>query len=222
MKAFTCIIIFFILLGCHAFKKSKNKNYFFEGYGTNISPIDSDIKKDIQIVHFGSQIGVIFPSAYAKKKFGTTKWAGDKTFITPDTDLIKNIDQEINKQYCSFRRKAIAKSYFNINIDSLGIDSTQEKKYRLKYEAIDKWSEHDCDQWKSNSPYYDKQYIGYITVTGEKIIYIKLIDFREDPYHLKPYLETSLIDGWHGWFYSNVMELHFDATKNTFMATDNL
>ena len=43
-----------------------------------------------------------------------------------------------------------------------------------------------CPTWQQELKYYDKQYIGFINEAGERIIYIQLCDFRQDPYKLKP------------------------------------
>lgn len=212
-------LLIIISISCNVQKSGKNTN--FGGYSNHIN-IDSNTKKEIRIIHYGVHDGVIFPASYCEKEFGNRGFYADKKFFTPDTNLIRLVDQEMNLQYCSERRKAIAKFYYNINVDSLKTDSKQAKRYENNKPELDKFSDSDCNIWIKVYPNYDKQYIGYINSKGEKIIKIKLFDFREDPYKMKNYLNISWIDGWHGWFYNNVKEEEFNVTKNLLIVDKNL
>jgi hypothetical protein len=218
MKSFIYATIILLLSACHTRKTTQ----VFEGGGSYVDVIDSSLKKDIQFMLFGKSVGVVFPAEYCEKHFGKRGWAADKKFFTPDTIAIRIAVREMNSQYCPSHKIALAKFYFNINIDSINIDSAVKKKYELHKSKIEEFYKHDCDFWINNYPYYDKQFIAYTTLTGEKIIQIKLIDFRNDPNHMKPYFDVSWIEGWHGWFYSNVREEEFNLTKNTLIPNKNL
>ena len=79
-----------------------------------------------------------------------------------------------------------------------------------------------CELWSANESFYDKQYIGYLNKAGERVIIINLIDFRQDPHYLKQSFTTCWIQGWHGWFYSNVVDLYFNADKNLLMISKDI
>ena len=208
IRNFICLIILLVFITSCIFHK---RVVFAEGGGVFIDTIDSSLKQDGRIVRLGQTIGVAFPAEYSKKRFANS--SEKKIFFTPDTDLIKRIDKEANDQYCNAQERHdeiyFGKGLHRTKPDSLNTILSNEEK-----ESIDKLSMYDCLFWLKNYVYYDKQYIGYTNVSGEKIIWIKLIDFREDPHKLKQYLTTSWIDGWHGWFYSNVREMYYHVNKN--------
>jgi len=145
--------------------------------------------------------------------FAGNNWGADKGFFTPDSDLIKKIDKEINYQYCLAEDK-FSEKYWGHFMHEARTDSIKPILSSEERKIINEISVSSCLNWQRNFPYYDKQYIGYISGTGDKVIYIKLIDFRQDPNKLQKFLFTSWIDGWHGWFYSNIRELYFNVSQN--------
>ena len=189
MRALTLVILMLLLVNCRV--TSRKKTAFVTGGGSFISTIDSSLKKDVGIVQINAtSVAVTFPAKFAQKSFGDSPWAKDKSFFTPDTGIIRRVDTAINLQYC----EAI------------------DKYYKSKHGSLS--TEVFCKLWKAQSPYFNKQYIGYTGNNGEKILHIKLIDFREDPHNLKQYFTSSWIDGWHEWYYSNVKLLEYNLDKN--------
>jgi len=216
MKLSPCLVLLSTFTICKAQNKTQAKeNAFDVNHGVVIEHVDSNIKKNIHLVHFTHSTGVIFPAAYGEKKFGRNKWWEGKTFFTPDSVLIKKIDKEISDQY------GIAHMRFNSlnwdgTIERLKADSDfKELKIARKQRHIqEKREKKFWAKWKNNLIYDDRQYIGYISANGEKIIYVQFLNFREDPYGLKPMLANSWIEGWHGWFETNRRLLHFHIEKN--------
>jgi len=206
------ILLLFILWLTNCKILHKNKSLAFEGGGSYIQSIDSISRHEIQIISFSHSIGVIFPASFAKKIFNANT-LHEKSFFTPDSNLVRKIDKEVNYQYC-FTEYNHNKQFWGHFIHSTRTDSINPILSSDEKAIINEISLEECLSWQRNTAYYDKQYIGYISAAGHKVIFIKLFDFREDPKKLKPLFFTSWIDGWHGWFYSNMRQLCFDVNEN--------
>jgi len=166
MRLILCFFVALTVLSCSSSKKSINAAT--GSGGVWISSVDSGLIKGSNIIRLSeNSTAVTFSEKFAKKHFARAPWINDTLFFTPDTNLIKRIDIEINDHYCS----ALKEYYKEKNLEGIG--------------------DVYCKLWEKNYKYYDKQYIGYISKEGRKILYVNLIDFREDPNHLKPYLITS-------------------------------
>jgi hypothetical protein len=201
------ILLLFILWLTNCKILHKNKSFAFEGGGSYIQSIDSISRHEIQIISFSHSIGVIFPASFSKKVFNANT-LHEKSFFTPDSNLVRKIDKEVNYHNQQFWGHFI----HSTRADSISpILSSDEKA------IINEISLEECLSWQKNAAYYDKQYIGYISTVGHKMIFIKMFDFREDPHKLKTVFYNSWIDGWHGWFYSNMRQLYFDVNENKLM-----
>jgi hypothetical protein len=208
--------LFFLLFltGCSLHNK---RTYDFEGGGSFITLSDSNSKKEICVIHSDHSIGVIFPAQYAEKRFGTNTWAKNKTFFTPDSALIRKIYKETNYQYC-----LVSDKYWNNFIIRFTSDTVKHIISREQKDIISNVSVRNCLNWQKNWIYYDCRYIGYFNERGEKNVMIQIIDFRSDPYKLKPLLTQSWIGGWHGWFYSNIQIFYFNVQKNLLSTDDDV
>jgi len=211
----------FLLMACFvSCMVKKRRQIVFEGGGTFIQPIDSSAGVVTWIVKFDNSVGVVFPASFGKKLFGADR-SKSLTFFDPDTALIRKIDKEIDYQYCNVSEKHNER-YWGKVLHTQMADSLKPILTVSQKELIDRISLEQCTYWQENRQFYDKQYICYITPTGEKIVRVKLIDFRQDPHHLKQYLKTSWIEGWHGWFYSNLHEVYFHINNNRLTITEDL
>ncbi len=219
------IIIFFLLTIYSSEGQSiqTNVDAFDVSHGVSIDKIDSSLLKDVRFVHFDSSVGVIFPKEYAKKKFGRTTGWEKYAFFTPDTTLIKEIDAEINKQYCTAMTR-FNSSVWDRTLDNLKEDNDKKsfKRAEQQMETQKQRFEKFCPQWQHDLLYHDKQYIGCVTDSGDRIIYIQFLDFRQDPYKLKPTFGISWIDGWHGWFETNTNRLHYHVDKKLLTVNEDL
>lgn len=219
--------IILLLLTVSSSKGQKTKqtkdDAFNVSHGVSLDRIDSTLIKEIRFVHFDSSIGVIFPADYGKQKFGKNIYWQKRTFFTPDTNLIKQIDTAIKNQFCiamtRFDDAVWERTLDNLREDndkkSLEIAKKQKNEQKKRFEIF-------CPQWQHDLIYKDRQYIGFITEDGDKIIYIQFLDFRQDPYKLKPAFTLSWIDGWHGWFETNTNRLHFHVDKNLLTINEDL
>ena len=176
-------------------------------YGVVLLPADSLIRKNIHLVKIGHTTSVVFPAEYGKRRFGKNL---DMIFFTPDTNLVKRINNEIINQYCKANERFLTNFWQNNLKVSKGDTINLNKSIEVSKLESSKY----CDLWQVNSAFYDKQFVGYFSKKGEKILLIKLIDFRQDPYKLKSNLAITWIDGWHGWFYSNIIQLHYHVDKD--------
>lgn len=219
MKTSILSIIFFFSGFCFGQITQTEDDPFDVNYGVMIDRIDSSLLKEVQIVKFKKSEGVIFPKEYAERFFGDPK----VVYFTPDAALIKSIDSEIISQYCE------ADQRFNENVWTKTIKRLEENDNRGSIENARRQKteerkrfEKNCLKRQKNLIYFDRQYIGYTNKSGERIIYIQLLDFRKDPYHLKPEFKNSWIVGWHGWFETNTISLHFHVDKNLLTVNEDL
>lgn len=219
MEKITALIL--ILLSAAAFGQitQTGDDPFDVNYGVMLDRIDSSLLKDVQIVKFKKSEGVIFPKEYAEQFFGDPK----VVYFTPDAALIKSIDSEIISQYCEARQRFNEKVWAETikrleerdDPESLENPKRQKTKERKRFEK-------SCLREQKNLVYFDRQYIGYTNKSGERIIFIQLLDFRKDPYHLKPEFKNSWIVGWHGWFESNRASFHFHIDKNLLTVNEDI
>ena len=187
----TLLPILFLLAGyCTFGQQTPDKSEV--NHGVSLKALDSSESANTTIMHFESSHAVIFPSSYAKKLLGLSYQYKDATFITPDTNLVKMALQELKSQYCAALLK------FN--------KRTWQKEKLHKYNKL-------CPVQQSQLPFKNKQIIAYSLPTADTILYIQLVDFRQDPYNLKPFFTTSWIDGWHGWFETNTMRFHYHSSR---------
>ena len=219
------IIIFFLLIifSCKGQTQQTKDDAFNVSHGVSIAKIDSSLLKDVRIVYFDSSAGVIFPKEYAQKKFGKTIGWEKYVFFTPDTTLIKEIDTEIVKQYCIAMTR-FSNAGWDQTLDNLKKDNDKKSLKRAKQQMATQKQRFEkfCPQWQHDLVYHDRQYIGYITDSGEKIIYVQFLDFRQDPYKLKPAFGVSWIDGWRGWFETNTNRLHYHVDKKLLTVNEDL
>jgi hypothetical protein len=219
--------IIFLLLAINSCKsrtpKQTKDDAFNVSHGVSLDRVDSTLLKDIRFVHFDSSIGVVFPADYGKQKFGKNIYWQKRCFFTPDTNLIKQIDTAIANQYC------IALIRFDDAVWERTLDNLKEGNNKISLKrAKEQMAEEKerfekfCPEWQQDLVYKDRQYIGFTTEEGEKIIYIQLLDFRQDPYKLKSAFSTSWIDGWHGWFEKNTSRLYFHVDKNLLTIDEDL
>jgi hypothetical protein len=219
------IIIFFLLtiFSCKGQTQQTKDDAFNVSHGVSIDKVDSSSLKDVRFVHFDSSVGVVFPKEYARKKFGKTMGWEKYVFFTPDTTLIKEIDAEINRQYCNAMTR-FNSAVWDRTIDNLKEDNDKKslKRAKRQMETQKQRFEKFCPQRQHDLLYHDKQYIGYVTDSGDRIIYIQVLDFRQDPYKLKPAFGVAWIDGWHGWFETNTNRLHYHVDKKLLTVNEDL
>jgi hypothetical protein len=194
-----------------------------QNYGVALQAVDDSVRKDIVILNFEKSQTVIFPATYAQKLFKNEGHWKECKFYTPDSALIRCIDKEVLSQYCaaSTRFNEYNWSSTIAYSETAGDKSSLKLAKKQMLESKQRFAKY-CEKWKADGKYWSKQYIGYINPQGERMIYVQLLDFRNDPYHLKKSFKLSWIDGWHGWFETNRRTLHYHVVKNSLTINEDI
>ena len=150
---------------------------------------------DVQVVKSGKTQTVIFPADYAKQLYPKEPY---RKFFTPDTSVVKNINAAFKDQYCAASDKF-------------------DKKNQMP-----PMSDKFCLAELRTYTYCDKQLIGYVDGFGNKIVKVKIIDFRQDPHNLKQSFTKFWINGWHGWFYQNVRNVTYHVESDLLTINDDI
>jgi hypothetical protein len=181
------------------------------------------LQKEVVILQFEHSQAVIFPASYAQKLFGNKRHWDEYMFYTPDSALVRRIDKEILDQYCAASKRFNESAWSTTIAYSSSANDKSSLKLAKKQmiESKQRFAEY-CKKWKADSKYWGKQYVGYITPKGEKMIYVQLLDFRKDPYHLNESFKLSWIDGWHGWFETNRRMLHYHVDKKLLTVNEDI
>ena len=213
---FTLIVSFF---GLWSLNSEAQQNQSDNNCVTAIEKIADSLKSKVAIVHFEHSTSVIFPKEYCEKRFS----ALEQFCFTPDTLLIKMVDQEIVKQYYAAIYNLNEKNWREI-IAMMKADTDKEGlKKALKGRA------REAKSYAKATPrlapklaFYDKQYVGYVTANGELELYINLIDFRDDPCNLKRLFCTAWINGWCGLYEYRVITLWYHVRENLVTINEDL
>lgn len=191
---------------CFVWCNAQEDDFFDTNYGVFLEKIDSSLLNKIRVIKFSNSEGVIFPAEYADNLIGRGENAFD-----PDSLSIVLAEKELVKQYCLARNKFDDNRLKEFSEYNEPKEFRRHKKYYRKQKKLTK---KHCSKWQNDVLVSDKQIIGYTNEEGEKILWIKILDFREDPYELKKLFYTSWIDGWHGWFETNVRYMNFHLKNN--------
>lgn len=200
----------FILLFCSLLTKLIAQNATM-----NIIRPDSSIRSKITVVHYDNSLGTIFPAEYAQVLFGDNINWRNKTFITLDSALIKNFDAAFIQQYCladlNFMnyKWTLDKTYL--------LDNESKNEYRKAkrfHKSQLKLLEKFCPQRQKDIAFKFRQYLGFTNEKGEKIIYIQLINFKDDQYNLRSHFTEEWIDGFGEWFESNTEKFYYNIDND--------
>jgi len=214
LKSVFSIVLLFLFVWSNA----QEDDFFDTNYGVFLEKADSTLLNKIRIIKFSHSEGIIFPAEFADSLISRGKNA-----FSPDSLIIIAAEKELVNQYC----KAIKKFNDRVNketsdrlyyMNDLKALRNYEKQKRRQNRIRKKY----CSKWQNDILVSDKQIIGYINEEGEKILLIKILDFREDPYDLKRLFYTSWIDGWHGWFETNVKSVHYHLKNNLITVNEEL
>lgn len=126
------------------------------------------------------------------------------------------MNEALKTQYCDAKRyRAISSCNHLIKLfgkemgESYIKEKTESKEKELA--TINKF----CSQWKKGLDSIDKQVLAFTSDRYKgKVLFIQLCDFREDPYKLKERAKRQMIDGWHGWFETNIETLYYNIEQN--------
>jgi hypothetical protein len=132
MRLSNIILLLLTISSCKGQTPKQMKDDAFNvSHGVSLDKIDSTLVKDIRFVHFDSSIGVVFPADYGKQKFGKNIHWQKRTFFTPDTNLIKQIDTAITNQYCIAMAR-FDNAVWERTLDNLKEDNDKKSLERAK------------------------------------------------------------------------------------------
>jgi hypothetical protein len=218
----TLILISAILLGHCSYGQSQN-GAVEENYGVSLKKGDSTDISTTTIIHFDSAEVAIFPASYASTIFGRSDQYKDVVFITPDTALVKAALTTLNVQYCSALLKFNRRNWQQ-TIDIPKADGLWKDLKKIRKQQKERLDRHNkfCPQQQEQLKVKDKQVVAYKIASGDTILIVQTVDFRQDPYKLYQHLATSWIDGWHGWFETNTVRFHYHADKKLLTVNEDL
>ena len=210
-KTMLILILIYCLQNCITMNNKKMKN-FHVNHGFSISKSEDSI----QLINFKNCEGVIFSNKYSEKIFGN-----NQKYFTPNVIAIKEAVTELNHQYCDARKKF--KEYAKEqNLLDLKNNKAEFQKALNYYEKQNILFNKNCAKQQKQLDFLDKQFIGFYNEKKQKIIKIQIINFKDDPYKLKPVFYQSWISGWHGWFESNVRIMHYNLETKTITINDDI
>ena len=218
----TPILIFILLFKLFAFgQQAEDKSNV--DHGVSLKAVDSSEKENVYILKFDSSKAVVFPASYAKKILGRSEQYNDVIFFKPDSSLVNSALIEIQNQYCNSLLKFRDQKFRNI-IKTHKENGLRKELKKIKKQHKEQLKQHNklCPLQQEQLKFKDKQLIAFYRSSGDTVLYIQLLDFRQDPYNLKKYFTSSWIDGWHGWFETNTMRLNFHAEKKLVTINETL
>ncbi len=177
------------------------------GVGIVREKVDSNVTKSIKIISTGSSNIVAFPAEYSIRKESDypDSVKRERVYFTPDSLTLLAMNEDLKKQYCSALRYQVEESYQS-SLRLFGKNNFDEgnfKRWRNQVNAT-------CGDKAIVLDSICKQVIAF---TSEKyngsVLYIQLVDFREDPYKLQERSKKQMIDGWHGWFETNIESFYY-------------
>ncbi|MDH6310412.1 hypothetical protein M2451_003298 [Dysgonomonas sp. PFB1-18] len=172
---------------------------------------DTTIFSKVQIVDFGKYKGFIFPKEYGSIIFSHPK--DKRSCFDIDKPLILKVDKELISQYYSankyFMERRFQEIYENEKMHPGSYDVKALNKDRKDYWKIFKKNKNKMEEYLESS---DRQYIGYVSNKGEKIIRIQIVPHHynyDDNFMRKRFapIYTSQ-DG------SDVMTMHYHLSAN--------
>jgi hypothetical protein len=184
--------------------------------------MDSISQSKITVIHFDKCLGVIFPDSYAKKMLGDNIYWKDKVIINVDSFLIKKIDTAFIDQYCLANKMFIDNKWKED--EKYLIENETKKEYELaksSYENQTKSLEKFCPIRQKCLKLKYKQYIAFKNISGEKVIYISLLNFENDQLNLKPDFIKNWIFGTGEWFETNTERYYYNVDKNRLSLNDD-
>src|SRR5690606_7640552 len=177
------------------------------GVGIVREKVDSSIVKSIKIISTGIGNIVAFPAEYSNQKESDypDSVKRQRIYFTPDSMTLLVMNEELKKQYCSALRYQVEESYSS-SLKLFGKNKFDEQSFR-------RWRNQVNSTCAGEAVALDSMFKQVIAFSSEKyngnVLYIQLIDFRDDPYKLQERSKTQMIDGWHGWFETNIKSFYY-------------
>ena len=168
--------------------------------------VDSSTVQQIKVLNTGFGDIIVFPAEYSIRKQSAYKDSTreKRSYFTPDDTTLLRMNADLKKQYCEALRYQVRESYKSFQ--KLFGDNFDKKDF-------DKWLKQvnaTCADKRAAIDSMNKQVIGFSSEKyNGKVLLIQVIDFRKDPYDLKERSKVQMIDGWHGWFETNIVGFYY-------------
>lgn len=164
-------------------------------------------------VQLGQITGFIFSKDYVTKYFKGTNQGLDLS-----KEIIEELETELRRQYIESSKRFMKIRYQEMYAMKVHRPDAYDWK-ELKKSERQLWKYYRKNKTKILAflNYSVRQYMGYVKVSGEKIVKIILIDLRDDPDNFSADVARALILGCGDWFEANVKQMHFhlDSKKIT-------
>jgi len=218
----TLILISAVFFGQFSFGQ-KQDGAVEENYGVSLKKGDSTDLSNTVVFGVDSAEVAILPASYAFKIFGRSDQYKNVQFITADIGLVKAALTELNMQYCNALLK-FNKRTWQQTIQIHKEDGLRKGLKKIRKQQKEQLDRHDkfCPQQQKQLAFKDKQVVAYRNASGDTILFIQILDFRQDPYKLKQHFATAWIDGWHGWFETNTMGFHYHENGKLITINEDL
>lgn len=187
------------------------------GVGIITEYVDSSVVKKIVILNTGEGKIIMFPPDYFTHTLGGYRGSTEdkKAYFMPDTLTLLHMNEDLKLQYCD----ALC---YRVNVSlQFSKDHFWKKmsKQRRKEEeaSFTRWLNYIDSTCNSQTLALDSMYKQVQAYKSDKykgeVLYIQLLDFREDPYNLKERSKRQIIDGWHGWFETNIEGFYYNIKQ---------
>ncbi len=207
---------FFMLFGLVCFASLRGQERTVQA---SFIKTDSLISQKIEEISLGNYKGYIFPKEYGKIYYRIEIEKGEvREVVDLDPILIVLIDAKLDEnEYINANREFMKHRYNEFYMAKKEMpDAYDWEKLKKGEEEYWKSFEENKKVWSKLVNSWDRQFIGFVNAKGETVVLINLIDFSNDPYCMKQYVNKQIISGFHGWFYSNIRRLYYNLSQQKF------
>jgi len=171
-----------------------------ESGGPGWSPVPASQVDSVEVVQFGHSYAAIFPGGYAVPVRGTRRF-------TPSPALIRDIEPCVREQFRDALINQVERQLSDPT--SYGGPLSAEDRQRLMKAHLK-----GINRLTDRYPQLYRQYTGYYSDSGERMLAILFIDFGKDPHHWRPHMADSWVAGWHGWYETSLTQMTYNLDLN--------
>jgi hypothetical protein len=193
----TALLTGAIASGCGGVRSSEPSG------GVVYNPITADVADSVLVLRLERSVAIAFPASY-EAMAGWPDWGR----FTPDSSLVARLEGELQRQYVeAWDRYA-----------RLQVGERAPEVYGRRLSAAEQ-ATHLTDLRRSFArdgqrlPQMYKQYLGFVSPAGERVVLVQLLNFDRDPHRLRETVAQQWVEGWHGWFETNVRHLEYDVAR---------
>ncbi|MCL2651540.1 MAG: hypothetical protein FWD60_11025 [Candidatus Azobacteroides sp.] len=228
-SVFLYLLIFFLLihLDVYAQKEKIELKDNIDSIHVNLPEII--IKKNVykaDSIRFNEYAAYIFQKEYGDGYF---KKEIEKGLLISGIDLDMTIIREVDSLLTKDNIIKTDRKFMQFRFQEMhAMKETNPTAYdwvELEKCETEYWREFEMNMNKESWSIHkrDRQYIGYINKQGEKIVRIYLIDFGDDPHHIRDNINQKLINGFtDSDIYPHVWIMHYNITTKQLNMNENI